>query len=374
METERTRSWAEISLSRLEHNYRALRELIPQSCRFMGVVKADAYGHGAVPVARRLAELGAEYLSVACVSEALILRRAGITLPILILGNTAEQELSTVIAQGLTQTVADKETALALSALAVQSGKTALVHIKLDTGMSRLGFSCREAETVPVIAEICRLPGLAAEGIFTHFAEADGNEAATLGQFTCFLDVLTQLEERGQTFAIRHCANSAATIRYPFAHLDMVRPGIALYGYYPEPDTQELCRLLPVLALKSRVLSLRTIPKGVGVGYGGTWLAPCDSRIAVVAIGYGDGFSRKLSNDFSVEIRGKTLPIRGRVCMDMCMVDVTDCPDAALWDEVTIYNHAPESGRTVQEVADQLGTIPYEVTCALGARVQRVYD
>lgn len=371
MEAEKVRSWAEISLERLEENYRVLRELTPHGCRFMGMVKADAYGHGAVEVAKALESFGAEYLGVACVAEALKLRRAGIQLPILILGVTAPRDLEYVLEENLTQTVSDAVSAEALSRAAVQAECVAKIHIKVDTGMSRLGFSGFTAQE-DILAACC-LPGLLVEGIFTHFSQADSDEEATLSQFTCFLDLLNALEERGVTFPIRHCANSAATIRYPFSHLDMVRPGIALYGYYPEPETKELCHLLPVMELKSRVVSLRVLPKGTGVGYGSTWVAPRDSHIAVVAIGYGDGFSRGLSNAFSAELRGALAPIRGRVCMDLCMIDVTEIPDAALWDEVTLYSARPESGQTAQEVADKLGTIPYEVTCAVGARVPRVY-
>ena len=243
MESKEKRTWAEIDLVALEHNYRALRAMLPAECKFLGVVKANAYGHGALPVARRLEQLGADYLAVASLDEAAELRVAGVTTPILILGHTPVEFASNLVQLRLTQSVWDLETARALSAAAQAEGRALKIHLKVDTGMSRLGFLCDEehrAKTVETVSDICALPWLEHEGIFTHFADADGSEEFTMQQFTCFLDLLKALEERGLTFSLRHCAASAATLRYPCTHLDMVRPGIALYGHYPSPECEGL--------------------------------------------------------------------------------------------------------------------------------------
>ena len=235
----RMRTWAEINLDALEHNYRALRALAPWGCKFLGLVKANAYGHGAVPVARKLQSLGADMLAVACFNEALELRQGGITLPILCLGRTPE-ELSPLLAEyDVTQTVEDLDSARVMSKAAVEAGKSLSVHIKLDTGMGRLGFLWRKGEdNIRILDEIqavCALPGLKVEGMFTHFADADSNEEFSMDQLTRFLDAKAALEERGIKFRIYHCGASAAVLNYPCTHMDMIRPGIALYGYYPAP-------------------------------------------------------------------------------------------------------------------------------------------
>ena len=236
MRRETTRTWAEISLGNLEHNYRALRACAPVS-KFLATVKANAYGHGAIPVARRLVELGADYLAVACLDEAAALRAAGITAPVLVLGDTPPQLAEEAVALGVTQTVFTPELAQALSAAAGAAGTRAKIHLKADTGMSRLGVLDHDPRRAAAeIAALCAPPHLEPEGIFTHFADADGDEAYTMLQFTRFLDVLDELREKyGRTFALRHCAASAAVLNYPCTHMDMVRPGIALYGHYPAP-------------------------------------------------------------------------------------------------------------------------------------------
>ena len=245
MSDAQMRTWAEIDLGRLKHNYTALREQLAPGCRFVGVVKANAYGHGAVPVAQKLEEWGADYLAVACLEEAAELRQAGVRAPILILGVTLPRYAGELLAWDAAQAVGDLETGRALSAAAVAAGRTLTIHVKADTGMSRLGFLCDEAHldhAAGEIAALCALPGLRAEGIFTHFSDADGCEAYTMRQFTRFLDLLDKLSARGVTFEIRHCAASAAMLNYPCTHLDMVRPGIALYGHYPAPGMEYTCR------------------------------------------------------------------------------------------------------------------------------------
>ena len=319
MKQQERRTWAEISLPNLEHNYRALRALLPEGCRFLGVVKADAYGHGAVPVARKLEELGAEYLAVACLAEARELREAGVLTPILLLGYTPTDCAEELLRYGLTQTVYDLESARAFSAAAQAAGRRLRIHVKADTGMSRLGWLCNEGhrtEAADAIAAVCALPGLEAEGIYTHFANADGDEAYTMGQFTRFLELLSELEGRGITFPIRHCAASAAVLKYPCTHLDMVRPGVALYGHYPDPSCEGLdgVGLRPVMALKTRVASVKAVPAGTPVSYGCTHVLERDAELAALTVGYADGLPRLCSDRLEVLIRGQRAPIVGRVC------------------------------------------------------------
>ncbi len=373
MTPETTRTWAEISLDDLEHNYRALRACAPDS-RFLGVVKANAYGHGAVPVAKKLEELGADYLAVACLDEALELRSAGVRMPILILGTTPPALAGAVVDNDVTQAVFDRPLAEALSRAAGERGKPAKIHIKVDTGMSRLGLlghdpvrAAREA------AALCALPHLEPEGIFTHFANADGDEEYTMLQFTRFLDVLRELEGKySLQFKMRHCAASAAVLNYPCTHLDMVRPGVALYGHYPDPSCEGLDGpgLLPVMTLKSRVAAVRELPADTPVSYGCTAsFGAGGGRVAVLPIGYADGLHRALSNGGSVWLAGQPRPIMGRVCMDMCMVALDDAADVKPGDVAEIFGpHLP-----VEHQAELAGTIQYELLCAVSPRVPRIY-
>lgn len=373
MDTETIRTWAEIDLSALEHNYRALRAMLAPGCRFLGLCKANAYGHGADVIGKKLEELGAEMLAVACVSEAMELRRSGVTAPVLCLGETPEECFPLLLDYQITQMVEDLETGRKLSEAAQAAGKSLTIHVKLDTGMSRLGFfwdEKRGRETADEIAQLCRLPGLEAEGLFTHFADADGSEEYTMEQLTKFLDARQALEERGITFKICHCAASAAVLHYPCTHLDMVRPGIALYGYYPAEDLKGLDGpgLEPVMTVKSRISAVRALPQGTYVSYGRTAQLERDSLLAVVPVGYGDGYPRQLSNRTVMRVHGTECPIVGRVCMDMCMVDVTDVPGVRAGDTVVVYD-----GPLVERAAQLAGTIPYELLCAVSARVPRVY-
>ena len=359
MELHQTiRTWAEVDLSALAHNYRVLRGLCPPDCKFLGVVKADAYGHGAVPVARTLQDLGAEMLAVACLDEGMELRRAGITAPVLVLGQTDPRFAPVLQENRLTQTVGDLETGKALSAWAAAAGTALTIHVKLDTGMGRLGF----LETAPIV-ELCRLPGLRAEGIFTHFSSADSDPAYTDRQYNAFLAAIHELyHEDGLDFQIYHCAASAAVLNCPWSHMGMVRPGIALYGHFPGTS------LRPVMTLKSRVAAIRTVPAGSFISYGQTARLTRDSRLAVIPIGYGDGYPRGLSNRASMRIREKDCPLVGRVCMDMCMLDVTDFSEIQTGDEVTVF-----AGPDWEKAAQELDTIPYELLCRVSPRVPRVY-
>lgn len=374
MDVKTRRTWAEIDLKNLEHNYHTLRAMLPQGCKLLAPVKADAYGHGAVPVAQRLEALGIDYLAVACLDEGVELRQAGIKTPILILGYTDPCWAEELMDNGLTQGVFNEETAVALSQAAVKAGKRLKVHLKADTGMTRLGLLCDERDmsaTVEAAVRMHALPGLDWEGVFTHFSHADGSEEYTMLQFTRFLDLLKALEERGITFPIRHCAASAATLNYPCTYLDMVRPGIAFYGHYPDPACEGLDGpgLAPLMTLKTRVLSVKDVPAGTAVSYGRTHTLDRDARLAVLGIGYADGLSRKCSDKLNVWIKGSLAPLVGRVCMDLCMIDVTGIPGVEPGDEVEVYGpHVP-----VEAAAELAGTIQYELLCNVSKRVPRLY-
>lgn len=364
MELIQKRVWAEISLAHLAHNYRAVRTGLRRGCRVMAVVKADAYGHGAPAVALHLQALGAEYMGVASLDEAVALREAGVIVPILIFGYTAPEFSGTLLRYGLTQTVFDLACAKALAQAATAAGGKINVHVKVDTGMSRLGFVGPQA--IAEILEVYALRGLSCEGIFTHFADADGSEDSALVQLAEFQAMVSHLADSGAAFSIRHCANSAAALRWPETHLDMVRIGLALYGYDPIRDisTANLC---PVMTLKTRVCAVRHLPAGATISYGRTHTLERDSVVATLSIGYADGLLRLLSGKAQVRIAGQNVPILGRICMDFCMADVTDLPPVAVGDEVVVFG--PEL--SAQEKADAMGTIPYELLCAVSARVPR---
>ena len=373
MTRETARTWAEISLGNLEHNYRALRACAPDS-KFLGTVKANAYGHGAVPVARRLVELGTDYLAVACLDEGAELRKAGVAAPILILGYTPPELAGEVVELGLTQSVFTRSLARALSQAAGAAGTRAKIHLKADTGMSRLGVLDHDPQTAAgEIAALCELPHLEPEGIFTHFANADGDEEYTMLQFTRFLDVLEELKSGyGRSFEIRHCAASAAVLNYPCTHMDMVRPGIALYGHYPDPSCEGLDGpgLKPVMSLYSRVAAVREFPPDTPVSYGCTACFGGDGgRTAVLPIGYADGLHRVLSNESGVWLDGECRQIMGRVCMDMCMVGLSPSARVRPGDVAEVFGpHLP-----IERHARAAGTISYELLCAVAPRVPRIY-
>ncbi|MCI6054271.1 alanine racemase [Dysosmobacter sp.] len=367
------RTWAEIDLDALAHNYRRARELTGPGVRYLGVVKADAYGHGAIQVAAQLEELGADYLAVSSLDEARELRHGGIDAPILILGHTPPEMVPELIRYHITQAVSARAKAEEYNAAASACGGRLKVHIKVDTGMSRLGFLVRDEHFdggVEAIAASCALPGLEAEGIFTHFAVSDeddtDSEAYTREQFALFLRVVNALAERGRTFPIRHCANSGALARYPEMYLDMVRPGIALYGV--GADAKRL-GLRPVMTLKSSVSTIKIFDPGTDISYGRTYRAADKARIGVLPIGYADGLFRGLSNRLAVVTDQGPAPIRGRICMDMTMVDLTGLPDVKVGSEVEIFGRR----QSVDHLAQLLDTISYELLCAVSKRVPRVY-
>ena len=377
MDTQKTRTWAEISLGALRHNVAEMQRVLPERCGLLGVVKADAYGHGAAEIAAALRSAGCRYLAVACPQEALALRRAGETLPILILGAVDAAFASEMARNNVTLSVECAEKGQALSA-ALQSGERLKIHLKLDTGMGRLGFRAQDEEALRAAASVAALPNLDAEGVFTHFSVSDtpGEEEYTAAQLALFLSAADRLEAlTGKSFALRHCANSGAVLswRDKGAALDLVRPGLLTYGVYPDSERGGIS-LTPVMTLKSRVSAITHHKKGDSVSYGRTWTAERDCTLAVLPVGYADGLQRCLSGKLEVLLHGQRVRQVGRICMDMCMLDVTDVPGVAAGDVATVFGSGEDGAPTVSELAQLAGTIPYELLCGVSLRVPRIYS
>jgi alanine racemase len=375
MDHMQMRTWAEVSLNNIEHNFQAMKARLREGTRFMGIVKADAYGHGAVSVAGLLQKLSCDYLGVACINEAMTLRENGITMPILIMGYTPPEYAAELIRHGLTQTVYSLDMAEELSAGAMKTGKKLTVHLKADSGMGRLGFRCHSgANPEEEMLNVMVLPGLYAEGIFSHFAVADiRGDVFTDRQFQDFQALTQNLEKKsGMKFQIKHCANSGAMINYDWTYFDMVRPGLSLYGLYPDDDTGGL-DLRPAMELKTRIAQIKDYCAGDTVSYGRIYTVPSTQKIAVITIGYADGLHRVLSGKIDVLVRGRRAPQVGRICMDMCMIDVTGIPDAQVGDVVTVFGRDGNAFIPVEELAQKAGTVSYELLCAVSGRVPRVY-
>ena len=374
MESTLKRTWAEIDLDALARNYDRIRRHVGEETKLLGVIKADAYGHGAVPVARELEALGASYLAVSNIDECEEVRLGGVKLPVLMLGFTPADQAERILELDMTQAVQSLDIAEAFSDAAVKCGKKMKVHIKLDTGMGRLGFPCDEtnfARSLADILAVLKLPGLDVEGIFTHFCvsdeEGEENVAFTKKQHERYARMIAQAEEKGNfRFQLRHCCNAGGIVSYPEWADDMVRCGIILYG---SGELAERMGMEPVMALKSRVAVVRDLAPGTSVSYGRTYFTTRKSRIAVLPLGYADGLHRALSNRMEVLTPYGRAKQVGRICMDMCMIDVTDLPEVKSGDEVEIF------GKNVlcAEDAAACGTIPYELLCAVSKRVPRHY-
>ncbi|MBE6935501.1 MAG: alanine racemase [Ruminococcaceae bacterium] len=363
---------AEIDLDAIEHNLRVIRERLQPGCRVMAMVKADAYGHGAIPVARCLEDAGIDYLGVANLFEAASLRDSGITVPILILGYTPVALTGDLIRYDITQCVPSRDAAERYQAAAAKLGQTLKIHVKLDTGMSRHGILChgRVEEAVEEVLSIHRLENLALEGIFTHFAYADSEEdGPTMAQLADFEAVLEKIEARGIKNAVKHCANSAAMLQYSCTHFDMVRLGLALYGLEPVPGVP-YGNLKPAMTMKTPITQLKTIPAGTPVSYGMTYHAARETRVATVPVGYGDGYLRSFAGA-AMTVCGKPAPVIGRICMDLCMLDVTDIPEVREGDTAVIFGAAPHT--TPDDLARLAGTISWEVITGISKRVLRLY-
>jgi len=370
------RTWAEIHLDRLARNYRTLRANLPDGCRFLAPVKANAYGHGAVAVSRTLADLGCDYLAVACLSEALELRKAGIALPILIFGYTPTEDAPVLAEHRLTQTIFSLDQAKALSHALSGTGQTLDVHIELDTGMGRLGFPCRGAQCAPADAlSAIQLPRLNTQGIFTHFAVSDmDDDAYTNSQLELFSQATTWLEaETGRQISLRHAANSGGVLRHPASHLNMIRPGIALYGVSPNPPLME-ADLQAVMSLKTRIIQVRDFTDGESISYGRTYKTSCKQKIAVAPIGYADGLHRTLSGKMDMLLHGTRVPQVGRICMDMCMLDVSAVKKVSVGDVLTIFGQDGKESQSVDILAEAAGTISYELLTGIAPRVPRIYS
>lgn len=370
--------WAEIDLDAFAFTMQALCQRAGKDCMVAAVVKADAYGHGAVHVVPTLLENGAKFLAVAVIDEALELRQAGFTeVPILILGYTEPQRAAELVKHDLHQTIFTRELAEAMSAAAVAQGKTAHLHIKADTGMGRLGFLPNET-SLNTICDILALPQVEFTGLFSHFSSADMGDADSIAytemQWQRYLFFLDGLAARGWSPKIRHVCNSAEIVNHPEHFMDMVRPGIILYGTYPSADTHnENIIVKPEMTLKCRIANVKRLSAGECIGYGRHHTTSEGEVIATLPIGYADGFFRHLSNNAEVLVHGKRCPVVGNVCMDQCMIDVTHIPDVAIGDEVVILGHQGDEHIPVEEIVTRLGTIPHEFFCAVSKRIPRVY-
>ncbi|MEL7610457.1 MAG: alanine racemase [Bacillota bacterium] len=365
--------WAEIDLDNLAHNIREVRRITDPSAIVTAVVKADGYGHGAVKISQTLLENGADRLAVAVLDEAIELRKAGYKVPVLVLGYTNPEQSSEVIKFNIEQTIYSLETAAALSSEAVKNKKEAKVHIKINTGMSRIGFY-PDAKSIETIINISKLPAIKVEGIFTHFASADEEDKSfTEKQYRKFQWVCDELIKANLEIPIKHVANSAAIIDLPEMHMDMVRAGIMLYALTPLPEALRATDLRQVMTLKARISDVKIINAGESVSYGRTFIADKSTIVATLPIGYADGFCRKLSGQANALVHGIKVPVIGRICMDQCMLDVTDVQDVKIGDEAVLFGSQGDSFITIDEIAKKLDTINHEIVCGISKRVPRVY-
>ena len=378
---QRKRFWAQIDLDCARYNYQKIRQALKPTTALCCVVKANAYGHGAVGMSRLYQELGADWFAVSNIEEAMQLRQNGIVKPILILGYTSPECAGMLGALGLSQAVFSEEYGKALAARAEEAGVAVKIHIKLDSGMGRLGFSCKHGEEdlpqLEAAAELCRGEYLIPEGVFTHFAVSDGGaagQAYTRAQYRSFCRAVDYFADNGVSFSVRHCANSAAILDFPEYQMDMVRAGIVLYGLSPSQEMQASPELLPVMSLHAVISLVKEIEPGDAVSYGCVFRADRKTRIATVPVGYADGYLRSNSEaGMYMLVHGKPAPIVGRICMDQLMLDVTHIPDVRAGDAVTVIGADGDCRITAEDIAGRNGTIPYEILCAVGERVPRFY-
>ncbi|MCM1496923.1 MAG: alanine racemase [Clostridium sp.] len=367
------RVWADIDLDAVRKNIKTMKGYTADGSKMMAVIKANAYGHGAVEVAKALDDL-VQYFGVACIDEAVELRNAGIDKPILILGATHQSWYEDVINDNVAQTVFTLKQAQELSETAVRLGQTAVIHIKLDTGMNRIGFAC-DGQGLADILAVAKLPNLNVEGIFTHFFMADvADKSCAERQLTEYTAMVNLLKEQGMDFAIRHIANSAGIMEMPNAGFDMVRSGISTYGLYPSEEMDKrACVLYPAMELKSRITHVKTVRAGESVSYGATYVADTDKRIATVGVGYADGYPRALSNQGRMLVHGEYAQVVGRVCMDQTMIDVTGISDVQPGDEVVLFGRQGERCLHVEELAEMSSSFNYEFVCDVNRRVPRIF-
>lgn len=365
---------AVIDLDDICHNIKEIKRVVGPQVKIMPVIKADGYGHGSVPIAKALDEIGADAFAVAILEEGITLRNNGIRKPIVILGYTAEYQYSSLIQYEIQPTVFCYEMAESLSKIASALGKDAKIHIKIDTGMNRIGFKPTK-ESLGIIKRIAVLPNLVIEGIFTHFACADETDKTSARtQKKLFDDFVQRLGKEGISIPIKHVSNSAAIIDMDTCRMDMVRSGIITYGLYPSEEvSKDVIDLRPAMSLKTHIVHIKEVEAGEGVSYGHTYVTQKPTKIATIPVGYADGYPRALSSKGRVLIRGQYVPIIGRVCMDQFMVDVTHISDVSVMDEVTLVGKDGNNRISVEEVADMAGSFNYEFVCGIGKRVPRVY-
>lgn len=374
------RTWAEISLNAIEHNYNVIRNKVADDTKVCCVIKADGYGHGAVELSQVYEKLGADFFAVSNIDEGIEIRKSGSKLPIVILGYTPVSEAENLAEYDISQAVFSLEYAKELSEKCVEEDCICKMHIKVDSGMSRIGFMCqefpRDEYSIEEICEACCLPNLEVEGLFTHFCvsdeDAEGREF-TKKQYENFIHVRDSLKKRGVDISVVHCSNSGAIEDYPETCCDMVRAGIILYGLAPSSKLADRLDLVPAMTLKTVVAFVKEVQKGATISYGRTFTADRKMKIATVPIGYADGFIRQNAKDGYMMVNGKKAKIVGRICMDQTMLDVTDIEDVKTGDEVVVFGTGENGEPTADSLAENTGTINYETVCLVGKRVPRIY-
>lgn len=372
---ENMRAFAEINLDCIRDNVLNIQKQIGGDTKILAIIKADGYGHGSIPIAKYLSRENLVYgFGVSTVREAVVLRKAGINLPILILGYVFPADFETIIRYDIITTVFQLETAKALSQKAGECGENAKIHIKIDTGMGRIGFSPDE-KAIDDITEITKLPNITVDGLFTHFACADcEDKVSTNAQLEKFRKIISELEDRGVYIPIKHCCNSAGIIELDDSRFDMVRAGIILYGLYPSEEvSKNKIALRPAMAIKSRVSYVKTVPEGTPISYGSIYVTESERKIATISIGYADGIMRNLTGKGEVLINGKRAKIVGKICMDQMMADVTDIENVRQGDIVTIIGKDGDEEISMEEISEKAGTFNYEFVCGFQRRVPRIY-
>jgi len=374
-------SWAEIDLRNLDYNFRLVKKIVGPKIKILVPVKAHGYGHGLIPVSKRLEKLGVDYLGVASIDEGIVLRNAGVTKPILILGSILPGDIEPILRYRLTQAISTMDVAEKLNQAARSENALALVHIKVDTGMHRMGVYYEEAYNF--IKYIAGMDNIRIEGIFTHFPCAEEDTDFTKKQIEIFGSLIKRLEEAGINIPLRHAANSLGVIDYPLSHFNLVRPGLMVYGLYPKQGIDSISvklnnkkvnvKLRPLLTLKTKIVHINTVSAGKGVSYGYAYITSRQTRIATLAMGYGDGYPRCLSNKAYCLIGGRRAKIVGNICMDQMMADITGIKNVAVGQEAVLIGRQDKESVTAEELAQLAGTIPYEIVCDLGTRLSWVY-
>ena len=369
-DTEYVQTWAEINLEALDYNLRQLKVLIKDKVKILATVKANAYGHGIVKISKFLEEK-IDFLGVASVNEAIKLKKEGIKTAILILGNTLSEGLPLVVDYDLIQTITCEDAAFILDNLAGEKNKIIKVHIKIDTGMGRIGFW--HADALKIVKKLSKLKHIEIQGLFTHLSSVEKDREFTKEQLRRFNKLIKEIENEGMKIPLYHAANSMATMHYKESHFNLVRPGLILYGIYPSLNSKRTLNLKPILSLKSKVVYLKEVEPGRSISYGRTYITDKKAIIATLAIGYADGYTHLLSHKAKALIKGRCVPVIGKICMDQIMVDVTDINGVKIGDEAVLIGSQDDNKITVEELAKSAGTIPYEIVCWISERVKRVY-